>query len=388
MADLDSMHARFAELFEGARPEVQVRSPGRLNLLGDHTDYNDGFMLPIATTQAMHILARRRDDRQMIARTTAFDEAMAANLDYLGHPGEPAWANYIKGVAAMLQNEGIDLVGCDLLIDSEVPVGGGVGSSAALEVGTAYALLGLIDAHYDPVQLALLCRQAEHTWAENPCGIMDQFICVLGHPGHALLLDCRSQDYDPIPVNLPGTAFVVMDTQVKHESGASEQSVRRRQCQEALKHIQAKQPEIPSLRDVTPEVLETVAGGMDAGLVKRCCHVVTEIERTVRGAEALKQGDAEAFGRLMLESHASLRDDYEVSCTELDALVAVASSVEGVYGARMTGTGFGGCAIALVEADALEPLAEALRERYSSGHEKPALAYTTQPSGGASWKRL
>ncbi len=385
---LDDMATRFAETFDQARPEVVVRAPGRVNLIGEHIDYNDGFVLPIAMTQALYLAGRRRDDRRLIVHTTAFDETADIDLDDPGPPGVPKWANYVKGVAALLIAEGVDVPGCELSLHSEVPLGGGVSSSAALEVGTAGALLALAGAELEPIRLAMLARQAEHEYANSPCGIMDQFICVLGRQDHALLLDCRDQSYEHVPAALAGAAWVVMDTQVKHELGESEYPVRQRQCREGLARLQQVDPGIVSLRDATPEMLAKIVDETDPVVVRRCCHVVTEIERTTRAADALRQADKEAFGRAMLESHASLRDDYEVSCNELDALVAVASTVDGVYGARMTGGGFGGCAIALVDEDALEPLAEALRERYSAGHAKPALAYTTQPSAGMTWQRV
>lgn len=388
MNHVDDMRKRFAETFDQTRPEVFVRAPGRVNLIGEHIDYNDGFVLPIAMTQALYLAGRARDDRRLIVHTTAFDETVELDLNDLGPPGLPKWANYVKGVAALLTAEGVDVPGCELCIHSEVPLGGGVSSSAALEVGTAGALLGIADAEFDPIRLALLARQAEHEYANSPCGIMDQFVCVLGLQGHALLLDCRDQSYEHVPAAIDGTAWVVMDTQVKHELGESEYPVRQRQCREGLAKLQQVAPDVTSLRDATVEMLEQIVADSDPVVVRRVCHVITEIDRTVKAAEALRQGDKETFGRYMLESHASLRDDYEVSCKELDALVAVASTTEGVYGARMTGGGFGGCAIALIDEGALEPLAAALRDRYSANHAKPALAYTTQPSAGATWERL
>ena len=379
----DRLRAEFADLFGPAEPDMWVRAPGRVNLIGEHTDYNDGFVLPIAMSQALRVAARRRDDRRLRVHTTAFDETVELDLENLGPPAEPKWANYVKGVAALLLAEGIDLPGADLLIDSEVPVGGGVSSSAALEVGVANALLGLADRRLDPVALALLCRRAEHEYAGSPCGIMDQFICVLAREGHALLLDCRSQAYDQIPMNLPGTALVVMDTQVKHEIGASEYPVRQQQCLDGLAAIQSADSSVRSLRDVTSETLGRFVDRMGPVVVRRCCHVVTEIERTVAAADALRAGDADAFGRLMIASHASLRDEYEVSCAELDALVAIACSVDGVHGARMTGGGFGGCAIALVDAGAVDALSQAVKRDYDVRYDAPALIYTTTPSAGA-----
>ena len=386
--DVDAIRASFADLFGGPRPGLLVRSPGRVNLIGEHTDYNDGFVLPIAMTQALYVAARKRPDRQLRVHTTAYNETVELDLEDLGDPGRPKWANYVKGVAALLQADGIVLAGGDLLIDSEVSLGGGVSSSAALEVGTANALLALAGRRLDPVPLALLCRQAEHRYAASPCGIMDQFICVLGREGHALLLDCRSQEYEHIPADLAGMVLAVMDTQVKHEIGQSQYPVRQQQCQEGLQRIQSVEPGVQSLRDVSVEALDRSADRMDPVVARRCRHVVTETERTVRAAGALRDGDAAAFGRLMNASHASLRDDYEVSCSELDALASVAASVDGVYGARMTGGGFGGCAIALVDEGAVDALTDAIKRDYDAHQAKPALVCTTRPSAGAGWQEL
>jgi galactokinase len=383
VVDVDTVHTTFADLFDGAKPEVLVRSPGRVNLIGEHTDYNGGFVLPIAMSQALYVAARKTNDRRLVVHTTAYTETAEVDLNKVGDPGSPKWANYVRGVAALLQDDGVDLPGAELLIDSQVPLGGGVSSSAALEVGTAKALLTIAGARMDPVPLALLCRRAEHEYAGSPCGIMDQFICVLGQEGHALLLDCRDQHYEQIPVDLPGMVWVVMDTQVKHEIGQSQYPVRQRQCQAGLEHIQSIDAGITSLRDVTGESLGRFVDGMDPVAARRCRHVVNETERTVQAADALRQGDAATFGKLMADSHASLRDDYEVSCDELDALVAVAGAADGVSGARMTGGGFGGCAIALANERAVDALRQSVRERYDRHQAKPALVYTTTASAGA-----
>jgi len=386
--NVDELRSKFCGVFGGDEPRLVVRSPGRVNLIGEHTDYNDGFVLPIAMTQALHVMARERTDRRVRVHTTAYDQTVAFDLDDVLSPGEPRWANYAKGVAALLQAEGIRLRGADLLIDSQVPLGGGVSSSAALEVGTATALLAVGGQTLDPVALALLCRQAEHRFAGSPCGIMDQFICILGRKGHALLLDCRSRHYEYIPADPAGVVFVVMDTQVKHEIGRSQYPVRQEQCREGLRHIASIEPSVRSLRDVDAARLDRYVGGMPPVVARRCRHVVTEIERTVQAAEALRRGDVRTFGQLMTTSHVSLRDDYEVSCAELDALVEVAWSVDGVHGARMTGGGFGGCVIALVEERAVSALTQTVRREYDPRQTKPAIVYTTRPEAGAAWWTL
>lgn len=374
---------RFAKVFPGASPRCVARAPGRVNLIGEHVDYNDGFVLPIAMSQALYVVAGPADDGHVTVNTTAFSESVRFPTNDPGPPGSPMWGNYVRGVARMLLNRNVRLKPARLLIHSDVPVGGGVSSSAALEVGTAMALLALAGQRLDPIPLALLARQAEHEYAHSPCGIMDQFICVLGKKDHALLLDCRSQEYEQLPLRFPETVLAVMNTQVKHEIGGSEYPVRQRQCQEGLAILKAGHPHITSLRDVTSEHLDTCEKRMDVVAFSRCRHVVTEIRRTQQAADALRLHDATQFGQLMTESHVSLRDDYAVSCPELDALVDLATGVPGCYGARMTGGGFGGCAIALIHRSAEQPLREAIAKEYDTRFKKPAIVYVTVPADGA-----
>jgi len=367
----------------------RVCAPGRVNLIGEHTDYNDGYVLPIAMSQCLQVLAGGADDGRLVVHSTAVDEAVCFPVDAPGSPGQgPGWSNYVRGVADLLLKRGISLRPGRLLIHSEVPIGGGVSSSAALEVGTALALLSLAGAHLDPVPLALLARQAENEYAGSPCGIMDQFICILGRAGQALLLDCRSQEYEHLPIKLDRDFLVVMDTQVKHEIGASQYPVRQQQCRDGLQKIRQAHADVSALRDVTGAMLADFEDDMDEVTYCRCRHVQTEIARTLEAADALRAGDLEIFGQLMNESHDSLRDDYEVSCEELDCLVDIARSVTGVYGARMTGGGFGGCAIALVGRSALGQLRSAIRRQYDTRFENPAIVYTTTASNGASVLRI
>ncbi len=380
--------ATFARIFPGQAPCRLVRAPGRVNLIGEHVDYHDGFVLPIAMSQALYVVAAPADDGHIEAYTTAFDQRVRFPADDPGPPQERGWTNYVRGVAEMLRRRGVALRPGKLLIDSQVPLGGGVSSSAALEVGTALALLALADAKVPPVELALLCRQAEHEYADSPCGIMDQFICVLGKVGQALLLDCRSQSFEHLPLATDGVSLVVMDTQVKHEIGASQYPVRQKQGYAGLEIVQADAPQVRSLRDVTLAQLDSCKQRMDPIVYRRCRHVVTEIARTRAAADALQSSDLATFGRLMVDSHISLRDDYEVSCEELDALVEIATHVEGCYGARMTGGGFGGCAIALVESAAQQSFVNAVRSQYDGSFEKSAIVYTTAPSEGAGTTRL
>ncbi len=379
---------RYREAFPDSSPLFIARAPGRVNLIGEHTDYNDGFVLPIAMSQSLYVIAGPHEDEEIIVRSTAFGETVRFSAAEPGPPAAPAWSNYVRGVAEMLRREGIPLRGGRLLVHSEIPIGGGVSSSAALEIASAIAMLALAGKSMDPIPLAHLARRAEHECAGSPCGIMDQFICVLGRENHALLLDCRSETYEHLPLPDDGTTLMVMDTQVKHQLGSSEYPVRQRQCREGLAELRQVYPGIAALRDVSSAQLDAQAGRLDPLIFRRCRHVVTEIGRTLLAAEALRDDNLSVFGRLMYESHASLRDDYGVSCMELDALVSIAADVPGVYGARMTGGGFGGCAIALVQAAAEEQLRRAIAERYNSCVEKPAILYTTRASAGADLHRL
>lgn len=379
----ETLLKQFAGVYEGHQPSVIARAPGRVNLIGEHTDYNDGYVLPIAMDRAIYVAARPRNDGRLLVQSTLFDRMVLWSLDDLGAPSEPRWANYVKGTAAMLMRHGVELCGADLLIASELPVGGGVSSSAALEVGTAKALLALVNALVDPVQLALWCRQAEHEYAASPCGIMDQFASLLSHKDSALLLDCRSRTYDHLPFNPSTATVVVMDTQVKHDIGAGEYPVRQRQCNAGVEFFRKIDPGVRALRDVTEELLAAHVRDMDKITAARCRHVITENHRVVHAAEALRAGAFHEFGQLMTESHRSLRDDYQVSCEELDALVEIACGIGGVYGARMTGGGFGGCAIALVEDEAVDALRRAVTEKYDRRFAKPAIVYSTQAAAGA-----
>jgi galactokinase len=380
--NMNELNQRFAQVFPGSKPAFLVRAPGRVNLIGEHTDYNDGFVLPIAMTQALYVLAAPAGGEATTVYSTAFSESIEFRVTDPGLPGPRGWGNYVRGVAVMLARKGFKLRGGNLMIHSEVPIGGGVSSSAALEIGTAMALLALAGGSMDPVPLALLAREAEHEYAKSPCGIMDQFICALGRAGDALLLDCRTQAYQHLP--LPHKALLfVMDTQVKHSIGGSEYPVRQQQCRDGLAQIRRKHPSVQALRDVTPAMLAEHAAAMDPLTLRRCRHVVSEIARTQAAADALRSGDLDGFGQMMNDSHASLRDDYEVSCPELDALAEIAQSVPGVYGARMTGGGFGGCAIALIRPEAESDLRQAVLARYDGRFAKPAIMYTTAASDGA-----
>jgi galactokinase len=364
------------------RPDGAVRAPGRVNLIGEHTDYNDGFVLPIAIDRQTVAVYAARSDRLVNLRSRQADASASIDLPGPIKPGRPQWANYCRGVAAGLVERGLELVGCDILFDSDVPLGGGLSSSASLEVATAFALLaaaGRLGSVGDR-DLALICQKAENEFAGAPCGIMDQSIAIMARAGRALLLDCRSGRTRLIPFDDPDIVLLVADTQVKHDIAGEGYPLRRRQSHDAAARLG-----LPALRDATERQLaEAAAAGKLAGKeLMRARHVVSEIARTLQAVEALEAGDYAMFGELMYSSHESLRDDYEVSCPELDAVVELAEGCEGVYGARMTGGGFGGCAIVLADAHKASAIGEAIAAGFAGRFGRRCPVFATRACAGA-----
>jgi len=333
----------------GTPPEIVVRAPGRVNLIGEHTDYNDGYVFPIAIDRSVLVAASARADRTVRLYAADFDQRDRFALDQIVHAEQQRWSNYQRGVAAMLEERGFHLPGLDVAMASDVPIGAGLSSSAAIEVGTAVTWQTIGGFELERTELALLCQRAENVFVGVNCGIMDQFISALGRAGAALLIDCRSLEYEPVGLPASG-AVVIMDTKVQRGLTDSAYNTRRAECEEGVRLLQAHLPSIRALRDVSPALFERYAGALPEDVRRRCRHVVYEDQRVLDGIAALERGDPTAFGELMNASHVSLRDDYEVSCVELDAMVEAAWAAPGVIGARMTGGGFGGCAVALVEA--------------------------------------
>ncbi len=369
-----ALRHRFRERY-GSVPRV-FQAPGRVNLIGEHTDYNEGFVFPMAIGFTTRVAAAPRAGRRIQAFSENFQTAHTCDLDAPGPP-QGSWGDYLTGVAVLLQRGGANLCGADLLIESDVPIGAGLSSSAALEVALALALAGMSGAQVDRLSLARLCQQAEHEFAGARCGLMDQFTACFAREGHALCLDCRTLEYeaDPLP---PGVAVVLCNSMVKHELAAGEYNHRRRDCEAAAAELGVR-----ALRDVTPARLAQEDGRLAPRLLRRARHVVTENQRVQRAATALRRGDAAGFGALMFASHESLRADFEVSCAELDTLVDLARRAPGVLGARMTGGGFGGCTVNLVEAGRASAFAEFMRAGYlrATGIE-PAI-YLCQAAAGA-----
>jgi galactokinase len=375
----DCFSARFH-----AACSIVARAPGRVNLIGEHTDYNDGFVLPIATEQDTWVAAAARPDNTVRVFSTELDEEQSWPVDGWQTAEFPHWTSYVAGVASLLRERGVRLQGLDLLIRSTVPLGGGLSSSAALEIATALALTRLAGETLKPKELVDLCRRAEHQFAGVPCGLMDQSVSLLAKPGTAFLLDCRTRGYQYIPCDLGQHVFAVVDSGVRHELAAGEYARRQQDCRQAVEYFRRLDPRVTALRDVSLDTVRAHILQMDPVVGARAMHVAAENERALVAAAALRAGNLPRFGRLMSESHRSLRDDYQVSCRELDQLVGIVSSVEGVLGARMTGGGFGGC-IVLLTFEASVPLIEqAIRGRYDTRASSPARLLRTRPSGGAS----
>ena len=357
------MHEAFRQLF-GAHARV-FRAPGRVNLIGEHTDYNDGFVMPAAIDRSVWAAVSPRSDKHLVVRSTNFTDSVEIDLDKEDSRAARHWSDYVHGVAVMLRQAGHCLRGANLLIRGDVPIGAGLSSSAAVEVATALALMGNSGVSVDRVELAKLCRRAENEFVGARVGIMDQFISCMAQAGHALCLDCRSLQHRALPVPRD-VSLVICNTMVTHELAGNEYNTRRAECEEGVRLLSRSLPGIRALRDVTPEQLQRHASELPTTILKRCRHVVLENARVCDAAAALDRGDLAAFGRLMRESHQSLRADYEVSCAELDLMVALTEKQEGVYGARMTGGGFGGCTVSLVRSDATAEFQRAVSAAYSA----------------------
>nr|XP_018901915.1 PREDICTED: galactokinase-like [Bemisia tabaci] len=364
------------------KPEVAACAPGRVNLIGEHLDYNDGFVLPMALPMVTIVVGRKNNSKTIRIITLESDSDKPSRVEFpipsvkALEPTDdpPKWANYVKGT---LKNFEGDIPGFDALIISDVPMGGGLSSSAALEVATYTFLEELTKQRTKSlVQKALSCQAAERNFVGMPCGIMDQFISVMGNEGAALLIDCRTNTAQSVPIRSKEHVFLITNSNVRHELGSSEFAARVKQCAEAAQVLNKKK-----LRDATLNDIEEAnkKGLLQDEIYRRARHVVTEIERTKKAAKALEAGHLEDFGRLMYESHKSLREDYEVTCSELNELVQLASEVEGVLGSRMTGGGFGGCTVTLVAKDKVHNVVNHISDKYS----RTPIFYVATPSAGA-----
>jgi galactokinase len=354
---------RFQRHF-GSTPRV-YRAPGRVNLIGEHTDYNDGFVMPAAIGFYTWIGVAPRPDRKLVIRSQNFAEQVEFDLNNLPAHGNGHWSDYAAGVTRMLTDSGKRLAGADLLADGDVPHGAGLSSSASFEVAVASALLEAAGEELDRKSLALLCQKAENEFVGARCGIMDQFVSSHGKREHALLLDCRSLEYRLLHLR-ENVRLVICNTMVRHNLAKGEYNDRRAECEAGARYFAGIAPNVRALRDVSPEVFQAHQHELPDKVMRRCRHVVGENARVLQAGQALERGDLNQFGTLMRQSHQSLRDDFEVSCSELDLMVELAENVDGVYGARMTGGGFGGCTINLVEANSVAEFQGIVSDGYES----------------------
>ena len=361
------------------------QAPGRVNLIGEHTDYNEGFVMPFAIDRQAIVGGELRKDSKISVYARDLDEAAEIDLNDPPVYKRGSWIDYVEGSARCLaERTGASLRGADLLLGSTVPIGAGLSSSAAIEIALGYAMLALNDIELDGIQLALAGQEVEHKFVGTRSGIMDQFAAVFGKSGSAMLLDCRSLVAEYVPIAQDETVIAVIDTKVKHNLASSEYNTRRGECEAGVEILKKALPGITSLRDVTIEDLDRYGESLPANIRKRCTHVITENRRTLDAAEAFRKTDFTLAGELMSESHRSLRDDYEVSCAELDFLVDTAALVPGVFGARMTGGGFGGCTVNLIDRSGLEELKQTSLKKYSERFGFEPDFYTFRPANGAS----
>ena len=365
---------KFQDRF-GYMPSYVVRAPGRVNLIGEHTDYNEGFVLPMTIDRAIWIALRQRQDDRVQLYSLDFSTPVDFSLSQVNH-GE-SWTDYVHGMAWALQKCGFPLQGWEGVLASDIPVASGLSSSAALELATARAFWSLSRWEWEGNQMAKAAKKMENEWLNLKSGIMDQMISACGKENHALLIDCRDLTTNLVP--LPeGIAIVVMDTAVHRGLIDSAYNERVEQCQAAAVHFG-----VPSLRDVTLEAFAAQSTGLDDLTLRRARHVITENERTLKAVEFMRAGDAAALGELMYASHASLRDDYEVSCLELDVIVETARSQKGCLGSRMTGGGFGGCAISLVQTAEVDTFVIQVKTSYQQATQRTPNIFLCQASEGA-----
>jgi galactokinase len=374
-----------AESFQnvfGSAPEVVVRAPGRVNLIGEHTDYNDGYVLPAAIDRTIAMAARRREDHIVRVHSLDYAESVEFSLDAIERDAQHRWSNYVRGVTKLFQAATHPFEGADIAFRGDVPREAGLSSSAALEVVTVACWEKLAGIKVDPVFGVKLAQRAENEFVGLPCGVMDQFASALSRANHALFLDCRDLSFRHVPLRA-GVSIVVCNTGVRRELTQSEYEVRLKQCRQALAQLGTTGLAVRSLREVDLEDVESAREELGDLLYRRARHVVTENQRVLDAVAALEGGHLDRFGELMRKSHESLRDDYEVSCRELDTLVESAWGQPGVIGARMTGGGFGGCTVNLVEADAAEDFAKAVAADYKQAIQRDAEIYVCQASDGA-----
>lgn len=360
-----------------------VRSPGRVNLIGEHTDYNDGFVLPAAIDKAAYVAIAKRTDNKVVMYATAFNQDFEISLKEI-KTTTLGWPNYILGVIDQIQKTGVELGGCNLLIDGDIPIGAGLSSSAALECATLFAFNELFGLQFTRIQMAFMAQKAEHDFAGVHCGLMDMFASLFGKKDHVIKLDCRSLEYEYVPLDIKGYKILLLNTNVKHQLSSSEYNTRRIQCEQGITWIQQQEPTVNSLRDATIEMLEKYVLPKDILIYNRCKYVVEENIRLISACADLENGNIEALGKKMFATHEGLKSLYEVSCPELDFLVDQVKGHPAVLGARMMGGGFGGCTINIVKEGAIESLVAMLEPLYEKHTQKQLSHYIASIEAGTS----
>jgi galactokinase len=379
--NISKLKQKFQSLFNSE--PLLVRSPGRVNIIGEHTDYNEGFVLPAAIDKAIYIAIGKRDDDLISLYAQDYQQSHEINLSNIV-PTDKHWPNYILGIVDQLQKKGYSISGFNLVIDGDVPLGAGLSSSAAVECATVYALNDLFGLGIEKIEMVKMAQLAEQTFAKVMVGIMDQFASMFGKKGHAIKLDCRSLEYEYVPLVLKGIKILLLNTNVKHSLASSEYNTRRAQCEEGVALVKEKHPEVNSLRDVTMEMLQTLVAPKDQIIFKRCKYVVEENIRLLEGCEDLKKGHIDALGKKMFLTHEGLSKEYEVSCKELDFLVDHVKNNPAVLGARMMGGGFGGCTINLVKEEAIDGLVKKISKDYQQAMNLELSAYIAGIEDGSS----
>ena len=363
---IQELLAEFNRQFSESQQPIIVRSPGRVNIIGEHTDYNEGFVLPAAIDKAAYLAIALRDDNQIKLFAKDLNESFTISTTDLKPVGDVSWPNYILGSVAQFVKRGVQIKGFNAVLTSDVPMGAGLSSSAAVECATVFALNELLDTGLDRLTMVHMAQKAEHEFAGVMCGIMDQFASMMGKKDHVIRLDCRSLAYEYEPFALGNIKILLLNTNVKHSLASSEYNTRRRECETAVEWVRAHQPGIQSLRDVTLDMLNEYVAPRDAGIDQRARYVIEENTRLLEGCSDLQKGNIQSLGKKMFGSHDGLSKMYHVSCKELDWLVDQARNHEAVLGARMMGGGFGGCTINLIHEDAIQPLIETLQPAYEA----------------------
>ena len=359
---VDAVREAFRNAFGDDADLTIAMAPGRVNLVGEYTDFNDGFVFPMTLDRGVYVAVRPLADRRVRIHSVRYDEQVEYELDVFETPEPGTWPSYVLGVVEELRQRGFVACGFEAVVDGNLNLGAGLSSSAALEVATAVTLRSALGFNLDDVDMVKLCQHVEHRYANVLCGIMDQFACGIGRAGHALLLDCRSLEHEHVPVALGDYRIVITNSGVERSLASSAYNTRRTECRSGVEYFAGIDPTIRALRDVDRDLFDARNDGLSPLVRRRCRHVISENERALAGAKAMRDGELDRFGEIMTASHRSLRDDFEVSCPELDLLVNTANSTDGVLGSRMTGAGFGGCTVSLAHRDAVPMYVDSLGE--------------------------